>query len=103
MVVDSIAGAANNVTPTLDDIDTMITNLSRMRSYLGAMQNSLESKIEYLDVANENITASRSRIRDVDVASESSHLIKNQILQQSAAAMLGQANAAPEIALNLLP
>ena len=63
MVVDSIAGAANNVTPTLGDIDTMITNLSRMRSYLGAMQNSLESKIEYLDIVNENISTSRSRIR----------------------------------------
>jgi flagellin len=88
---------------SVSDIDLMINNLSRMRSYLGAIQNSLESKIEYLDVATENVTAARSRIRDIDVASESSILIRNQILQQSAAAMLAQANAAPKIAIDLLP
>jgi flagellin len=87
----------------LGDIDSMITNVSRMRSYLGAVQNSLESKIEYLDVAKENVSAARSRVKDVDVASESSILIKNQILQQSAAAMLSQANSTPQIALSLLP
>ena len=85
------------------DMDKMIGNASRMRSYLGAVQNSLESKVEYLDVAHENVSASRSRIKDVDVARESSVLVKNQILQQSAAAMLGQANSSPQLALNLLP
>ena len=74
-----------------------------MRSELGAIQNSLESKAEYLNVAKENASASRSRIRDVDVAKESSDMVKNQILQQSAAAMLSQANQAPQLALNLLP
>ena len=87
----------------VSDIDTMVANVSRMRSYLGAVQNSLESKIEYLDVATENMEAARSRIKDVDVASESSVLIRNQILQQSAAAMLSQANSTPQIALSLLP
>ncbi len=83
-------------------VDEMIDNLSRMRSYLGAVQNSLESKSEYLDVAIENASSSRSRIRDVDVAYESSSLLKSQILQQSAASMLTQANATPQLALNLL-
>jgi flagellin len=101
--VNSLAGAVNNANITLTDVDKVIGNISRMRSYLGAVQNSLESKIEYLDVAHENVSSSRSRIKDVDVASESSQLVKNQILQQSAAAMLGQANAAPQIAMNLLP
>jgi flagellin len=87
----------------VDDVDYMIRNVSRMRSYLGALQNSLESKIDYLDVAKENMAAARSRVKDVDVASESSVLIKNQILQQSAAAMLSQANSTPQIALSLLP
>ena len=114
--VDSLAvqdarfgGAANiSISPaatspiTLNDIDTMISNLSRMRSELGAIQNALDSKIGYLDIARENAEAARSRIKDVDVAKESSILVKNQILQQSAAAMLAQANSAPEIALQLL-
>ena len=102
---DETADTANGVstTVTLDHMDTMIDNISRMRSDLGAAQNSLESKIEYLDVARENMSASRSRVRDVDVAAESSTLVRNQILQQSASAMLSQANNAPQLALNLLP
>ena len=109
--VDSLAGNANNVsiaitnTPAqlnLADIDTIIDNVSRMRSELGAVQNAIESKILYLDIARENAEASRSRIKDVDVAYESSALVKNQILQQSASAMLSQANQTPQIALQLI-
>lgn len=88
---------------SLSDIDTMINNVSRMRSYLGAKQNALESKMEYISVSQENYSASRSRILDVDIAKESSALIKSQILQQAAAAMLAQANLQPQIALKLLP
>ncbi len=101
--VANAAGTTSAATGTIANIDTMINNVSRMRSYLGAMQNSLESKLDYLGNAEENISAARSRVQDVDVASESSTLVRNQILQQSAAAMLGQANATPQIALNLLP
>lgn len=92
-----------NVAASVADVDAMIDNISRMRSYFGAAQNSLESKIEYIDIAKENAEASRSRIRDVDVAKESSVLVKNQILQQTASAMLSQANQSPQIALSLLP
>jgi flagellin len=88
---------------SLDGLDTILNNVSRMRSYLGAVQNSLESKLEYVNIAMENASASRSRVKDVDVAKESSVMIKNQILQQSAAAMLSQANQTPQIAMNLLP
>jgi flagellin len=59
--------------------------------------------MDYLDVAVENNSASRSRVKDVDVAKESSNMLKNQILQQSAASMLSQANSTPQLALNLLP
>jgi len=93
---------ANEVTVTLDDMDKMINNVSRMRSYLGAMQNALESKVEYLDIANQNASEARSRILDTDIAKESSSLVKSQILQQSAAAMLSQANSQPQIALSLI-
>ena len=90
-------------TGSLDDLDSMIDNVSRMRSYLGAAQNSLESKMDFLDVQTENASGARSRIMDVDVASESSTMLKNQILQQTATSMLSQANGQTQIALNLLP
>ena len=92
----------SNVAATISQIDNMIDNVSRMRSYVGATQNALESKMEYMEIAMENAAGARSRIQDVDVAKESSVLIKNQILQQTAAAMLAQANTAPQIALQLL-
>jgi flagellin len=91
-----------NAVVTLDEMDTMINNISRMRSYLGAAQNALESKVDYIDTAMENASASRSRIQDVDVARESSILVRNQILQQTSAAMLSQANTQPQIALQLI-
>lgn len=98
--VDSVSGT--NIAATVGDIDTMIDNISRMRSYIGATQNALESKMEYIDIAMENASASRSRIQDVDVAYESSILVKNQILQQTASAMLAQANQTPQVALQLI-
>lgn len=94
--------AAATTTP-LTKLDALIDNVSRMRSTLGADQNSLESKLEFLDVAKENMAASRSRIQDVDVAMESSKLVRSQILQQASSAMLSQANNGPQLALNLLP
>ncbi len=87
----------------LDDIDDMINNVNRMRSHLGAVQNSLESKISFLDLHAENVTASESRIRDLDIAAESSKMIKLQILQKASAAMLAQANGMTQIALDLIP
>lgn len=103
--VGTQGGAAGNTASagTIADLDTMLDNVSRMRSYLGAVQNSLESKIEYIDVAGENMSSARSRIKDTDVAMESSELVKHQILQQASSAMLSQANNGPQIALNLLP
>ncbi|MCE2928313.1 MAG: flagellin [Candidatus Caenarcaniphilales bacterium] len=94
---------SSNATASVADIDIIIDNVSRMRSYLGAVQNTLESKIEYIDIAKENASSSRSRIQDVDIAAESSILVKNQILQQTASSMLSQANSSPQIALQLLP
>ena len=100
--VASVDGTTSNAF-TLTDIDNMIGNVSRMRSYLGGAQNSLESKLEFLGVAKENALSSRSRIKDVDVAKESSELLKSQILQQTASGMLSQANQSPQLALQLLP
>ena len=87
----------------LDDITRMIDNISRMRSHLGAIQGSMESKINAQDIAVVNLEASRSRIIDADMALESSSLVKQQILQRSGVAMLSQANAQPQQLLDLLP
>ncbi|MFM7458557.1 MAG: flagellin, partial [bacterium] len=84
-------------------LDTMIRNVSRMRSQGGAYENSLNSSMDYLDRYSEGLQGARSRVQDVDVAAESAQTSKAQILQQAAAAMLGQANATPQLALNLLP
>jgi len=101
--VEAKSGSTVASTTPLSSLDTMLDNVSRMRSYLGAVQNSLDSKLEFVNVAMENASASRSRVRDVDVAKESSIMIRNQILQQSSAAMLSQANQTPQLAMNLLP
>lgn len=87
----------------LDDIDAMIANVNRMRSHLGAVQNSLDSKISFLDLHAENVTASESRIRDLDIAAESSRLVKLQILQKASTSMLAQANSMTQVALDLIP
>jgi flagellin len=85
------------------NLDSMINNVSRMRSQVGAYENSLGSNMDYLDRYVENLRGARSRVQDVDVAAESADTSRAQILQQSAATMLTQANATPQIALNLLP
>jgi flagellin len=59
--------------------------------------------MDYLDKYSESLRGARSRVQDVDVASESAETSRAQILQQSAATMLTQANATPQLALNLLP
>jgi len=86
----------------LQQIDTAITAVATRRSQLGAFQNRLNSTIESLSIAVENMQTSESRIRNLDIASESAILTRNQILQQSALGVLAQANQAPNLALKLL-
>ncbi len=83
-------------------IDTAIDTISSLRGTLGAAQNRLSSTISNLGVAAENLSAAESRIRDVDVALETASLTRNSILQQAAISILGQANSAPQAALQLL-
>jgi len=83
-------------------IDEAITKVSAERSKLGAYQNRLEHTIANLGTAAENLTAAESRIRDVDMAKEIMEFTKNNIISQAAAAMLAQANAQPQLVLQLL-
>ena len=76
--------------------------MSSTRATLGSLQNRFESMINNLSVTAENLTASESRIRDLDMASEMVGFTKNQVLQQAGTAMLAQANQIPQSILSLL-
>jgi len=86
----------------LDTLDTAIKAVSSERAGLGATQNRLEHTVANLGVAVENLTASESRIRDVDMASEMATYTRNNILSQAGTAMLAQANQVPQSVLQLL-
>jgi flagellin len=86
----------------ITSVDSAINAVSTRRSQIGSLQNRLESTIQSLSIKEENMKASDSRIRDVDVAVEAAELTKNQILQQASASLLAQANQAPSIALSLV-
>lgn len=96
--ISTQAGASAAITT----IQNAINKVSSERAKLGAIQNRLEHTINNLGTAAENLTASESRIRDVDMAKEIMEFTKNSILQQAAQAMLAQANMQPQGVLQLL-
>lgn len=83
-------------------VDAALDSINSARAEFGAIQNRFESVIANLTTAAENLTASRSRIRDADFATETAALTRAQILQQAGIAILAQANAAPQNVLALL-
>lgn len=97
-VIDT-AAKADALTSSINDA---IKQVSEQRSKLGAAQNRLEHTIKNLDTSSENLQASESRIRDVDMAKEMMEFTKNNILTQAAQAMLAQANQQPQGVLQLL-
>jgi flagellin len=86
----------------IDLIDDAITNVSGVRSQLGAVQNRFDHTINNLNVAVENLSASESRIRDTDMAQEMVAFTRSQILSQAGTAMLAQAKSLPQSVLQLL-
>jgi flagellin len=86
----------------ISELDTAINSVNTMRSGIGAYINRLEHAINNLMVSETNQTAAESLIRDVDFATETSNFAKNQILMQSATAMLAQSNVLPNSVLTLL-
>ncbi len=86
----------------LDVIDRALERINGNRSNLGALQNRMQSTINNLTTYRENLTEANSRIRDTDMAEESSEMIKNNILTQATISVLGQANQSPQMALKLL-
>ena len=83
-------------------LDTAISDTSQSRSTLGSVQNRLQVTTANLMSTRENLSAANSRIRDVDVAEESSAMTRNNILMQAGVSVLSQANQAPQTALSLL-
>lgn len=86
----------------LSIIDNALTSVNSSRADMGAIQNRFTSTIANLSSTSENLSASRSRIRDTDYAKETAELTRTQILQQAGTAMLAQAKQAPQSVLSLL-
>ncbi|ARU43470.1 hypothetical protein CCB81_04585 [Armatimonadetes bacterium Uphvl-Ar2] len=99
----SIDITGSSTQTALDAIDSAINTVSTNRATIGSfMKNTLESNVRALGVAKENLAATESSIREVDVAQEMTNYTKLQILQQSGMSMLAQANSAPQSVLSLL-
>jgi len=86
----------------LSAIDNAIMSVSAMRADFGALQNRLQTTVSNIQNSVENMAAANSRIRDVDVAEETSELTKNNVLLQAGTSVLAQANQSANVALNLL-
>ena len=86
----------------LAPLDRKLDSLNAQRGYIGAFQSRLDVASNVLQVSTENFRAAESRIRDADIAKEAAELVRTQILQQAASAVLAQANQQPALALQLL-
>lgn len=96
--ISSVAGADT----AMQAMDAALDAVNTARAELGAIQNRFSSVVASLTTQAENLSASRSRIRDADFAAETANLTRAQILQQAGTAMLAQANALPQNVLSLL-
>ena len=96
--ISTAAGANAAITA----VDNALTTINSSRAQLGAVQNRFDSVVSSIQTTSENLSASRSRIRDADFAAETAALTRAQILQQAGVSILGQANSLPQNALSLL-
>jgi flagellin len=91
--------AAQNL---LAGVDSAVNTVSSLRANLGAYQNRLDHTIKNINTTSENLSASESRIRDVNVAEESANMTRSNVLMQAGVSVLAQANQLPQLALKLL-
>jgi len=96
--ISTVAGA----NAAIASADSALTTINSSRASLGAIQNRFDSVVSSIQTTSENLSASRSRIRDADFAAETAALTRAQILQQAGVSILGQANSLPQNALSLL-
>lgn len=86
----------------ITSVDEALMDIDNIRGGLGAVQNRFEYTISNLSNVSENLSAARSRILDTDIASETSEMTKQNVLQQAGVSILAQANQAPQTALSLI-
>jgi flagellin len=98
MSLNSSASARDAIT----DLDTALDSINSIRSDYGAVQNRLTDSLVNMEVYNENLNAAESQIRDVDFASETAEMAKNQIMQQAGMSVLAQSGQAQQGILSLI-
>ncbi len=101
MVSESL-GTKEGAQLSLSVLDDAMISVNAIRANFGAMQNRLQSTSSNLLIYDENMSAANSRIRDADIAAESTEMVRNNLLMQAGTAILGQANQANQLALKLL-
>jgi flagellin len=99
---DDTLASATGAQAAIDALDTALKTINTERSTLGATQNRLQMTVSNLGNMYENMAASNSRMKDVDVAEETAKFTRNQILSQAATSMLAQSNSLPQSALSLI-
>lgn len=87
---------------SINMVDQALVSVNAIRANFGAMQNRLQSTFTNIQIADENLSAANSRIRDTDVAAESAEMTRNTILQQAAVSVLGQTSSLQQLALKLI-
>ena len=98
----ALLNSASEASDTVTIMDNAIASLNKSRAALGAAFNRLDYTVSNLTNINTNLSAARGRILDADYAAETTKLVKQQIIQQAALAMLAQANASKQYVLTLL-
>ena len=99
----NVSGAtATNAQGAIDAVDAAIAAVSTQRSNYGAAMNRMQITVSNIQSMSTNLSAANSRIKDVDVAEETAQMARNQVLAQAGAAVLAQANQAPQLAMGLL-
>ena len=101
-IADIEIASKDGAKDTLGAVDNAIESLSKMRADFGAVQSRLQVTVSNLDIQNENLTAAQSRIKDADIAYESSEVMSARVLQSAAVAVLAQANQNGQEALRLI-
>lgn len=101
MVAESLS-TKESAQLSLSAVDSALISVNAIRANFGAMQNRLQSTSNNLLIYDENMSAANSRVRDADVAAETTEMTRNNILQQAGVAVLGQANQSQQLALKLL-
>lgn len=101
-LIAETVGSKEGAQMSLSVIDEALTSVNAIRANFGALQNRLVSTSNNLLVSDENLSAANSRIRDADIATETSEMARNNILLQAGVSVLGQANQSQQLALKLL-